>query len=101
MRSGDREGSSVSSEDRRLLEYLMMNWRMSLLNAYLNGGLDKQDEMERAINRCSIIMGILREGTGEVPGPALLEQLSLLASELSDIVGDEEAERRPANANVY
>ncbi|HEU16285.1 MAG TPA: hypothetical protein ENO38_01265 [Nitrososphaeria archaeon] len=93
MQVGGRAGSiDIGTDDKRLLEYLMMNWRMSLLNAYLNGGLDKYEELARAINRCSVIMDVLRDESNATPQIVLAEQLSRLASELGDIVGEDEDE---------
>jgi len=92
----------IAAGDRRLLEYLMLNWRMSLLNVYLNGGLNRHDELERAINRCSMIMNVLRSehDTDERLQALLADQLSHLASELGDIVeDDEESEERYAWAH--
>ncbi len=85
----------MAGEDARFLEYLMLNWRISLLNIYLNGELDRQEELERAINRCSIIMSMLREGGGDAARSVLVDQLSRLASELGDIVeeGEEKEDR--------
>jgi hypothetical protein len=84
------DAGGVAGEDARFLEYLMLNWRISLLNIYLNGELDRQEELERAINRCSIIMSMLREGGGDAARSVLVDQLSRLASELGDIVEEGE-----------
>lgn len=95
MRSGSRAGpGGIGADDRRFLEYLLMNWRISLLNAYLNGGFEKYEELARAINRCSIIMDVLRDESNPAPQSVLEEQLSMLASELGDIIGGEEADER-------
>ncbi|MGC8969290.1 MAG: hypothetical protein ACP5LG_01675 [Conexivisphaera sp.] len=97
MQIGGRVTSAgFDQDDRRLLEYLMLNWRTSLLNVYLNGGIDKHEELERAINRCSIIMNVLRDESPEEAQSVLVEQLSRLASELDEIVEDEDEEERGA-----
>ena len=77
----------LAGDDRRILEYLIVNWRTNLVTMYSSHASDA-DLLTRAINRCSMILSMLRssgEGEGQRFEPvrgSIASQLALLVSEI-------------------
>ncbi len=86
-------------DDRRVLEYLIINWRTNLVTMYSSHAGDA-DLLTRAINRCSIILSMLKssgEAEGrrfEPVGGSIVSQLALLVSEIERLAENAEGGTR-------
>ena len=77
------------SQEQDLLRYLLLNWRSTLLGLLASGSGDEQ-QVPRAINRCSLIMDMLDKSRAASEGPraqqsSIADQLALLVTEIEHL----------------
>ena len=95
---GSDKKLELSSKDKRIIEYMLMNWRVSLLSMYSRSSHwrdERTDEtLARTVNRCSVILSMIRSGAstlGDLRGglrEKIMDQLSMLMAEIEMLIDE-------------
>lgn len=85
-------------KDIELIRYLILNWRISLLNIYFNTKFQQEDKKVdeafiRTVNRCGVILSMIKSSQ---PGlevennlrEKIMGQLSILMEEIETLVSE-------------